>query len=248
MRFVAYAEVAIFARVLIGALLLRNSLLAPLFYAHFCRLRFYMSSFTREAFSHVGAKLDEATTHNACPPVVRKAYVMGTDVVSASLRPSWCAVDAKLTRSADLEIRKHCPLRARPGRSRRRRRRSCRRKRRCCTRSCWRAPLSLARSLCSCCDALSRDDAAAGSEQMVDGAGRLQTGRTVMTPVSGRSEGSGHFSTSLSTLDENHDANSFFVQERDGPRENESLQMMSARGLDERERVVTRTEASGDVE
>ena len=92
MRFVAYAEVAIFARVLIGALLLRNSLLAPLFYAHFCRLRFYMSSFTREAFSHVGAKLDEATTHNACPPVVRKAYVMGTDVVSASLRPLFFAL------------------------------------------------------------------------------------------------------------------------------------------------------------
>lgn len=88
MRFVAYAEVAIFARVLLGALLLRNSLLAPLFYAHFCRLRFYMSSFTREAFSHVGRKMDEATTHQACPPVVRKAYVMGTDVVSCPSAPS----------------------------------------------------------------------------------------------------------------------------------------------------------------
>lgn len=82
MRFVAYSEVAIFARVLLGAAILRNSLLAPLFYAHFCRLRFYMSSFTRDAFQHVGGKLDEATTHASCPPVVRKVYLMGIDLIS----------------------------------------------------------------------------------------------------------------------------------------------------------------------
>lgn len=81
MRFVAYSEVAIFLRVLLGAAVLRNSLLAPLFYAHFCRLRFYMSSFTRDAFQHVGARLDWATTHPSCPPVVRKVYLMGIDLI-----------------------------------------------------------------------------------------------------------------------------------------------------------------------
>ncbi|EPQ27359.1 uncharacterized protein PFL1_05279 [Pseudozyma flocculosa PF-1] len=82
MRFVAYAEVAIFARVLFGALLFRNSLLAPLFYAHFLRLRFYMSSFTRAAFQHVKTVLDGYTQHQSCPPVVRKAYLTLTDLIS----------------------------------------------------------------------------------------------------------------------------------------------------------------------
>lgn len=82
MRFVAYAEVAIFARVLFGALLFRNSLMAPLFYAHFLRLRFYMSSFTRAAFQHVKTVLDGYTQHQSCPPVVRKAYLTLTDLIS----------------------------------------------------------------------------------------------------------------------------------------------------------------------
>lgn len=82
MRFVAYAEVAIFARVLFGALLFRNSLMAPLFYAHFLRLRFYMSSFTRAAFQHVKSILDGYTQHQSCPPVVRKAYLTLTDLIS----------------------------------------------------------------------------------------------------------------------------------------------------------------------
>lgn len=82
MRFVAYAEVAIFARVLFGALLFRNSLMAPLFYAHFLRLRFYMSTFTRTAFQHVKSILDGYTQHQSCPPVVRKAYLTLTDLIS----------------------------------------------------------------------------------------------------------------------------------------------------------------------
>lgn len=81
MRFVAYAEVAIFARVLFGALLFRNSLMAPLFYAHFLRLRFYMSSFTRAAFQRVKGVMDGWVSHQSCPPVVRKAYLTLTDLV-----------------------------------------------------------------------------------------------------------------------------------------------------------------------
>lgn len=82
MRFVAYSEVAIFARVLFGAILFKNSLLAPLFYAHFLRLRFYMSSFTRGAFQHVGSVLDGYTQHPSCPPAVRRGYLMLTDLIS----------------------------------------------------------------------------------------------------------------------------------------------------------------------
>lgn len=82
MRFVAYSEVAIFLRILLGALFLRNSLLAPLLYAHFLRLRFYMSSFTRTSFQNVGAFLDHQTTRPECPPVVRRAYLTVMDVVN----------------------------------------------------------------------------------------------------------------------------------------------------------------------
>lgn len=82
MRFVSYAEVAIFARVFVGALLFRNSLIAPLLYAHFLRLRFYMSSFTRAAFQHVRSELDSMTQNPSCPPVVRKGYLTLTDLVS----------------------------------------------------------------------------------------------------------------------------------------------------------------------
>ena len=82
MRFVSYAEVVIFVRVLFGALLLRNSLLAPLLYAHFLCLRFYMSSFTRAAFQHVRSELDQMTQNPSCPPVVRKGYLMVTDLVT----------------------------------------------------------------------------------------------------------------------------------------------------------------------
>lgn len=82
MRFVSYAEVVIFLRTFVGALLFRNSLLAPLLYAHFLRLRFYMSSFTRAAFQHVRSELDALTQNPSCPPPVRKGYLMLTDLVT----------------------------------------------------------------------------------------------------------------------------------------------------------------------
>lgn len=81
MRFVAYSEVLVFVRVLVGAVLLRNSLLAPLLYVHFLRLRFYMSSFTRTSFQHVGGVMDGVTSRSECPPFVRKAYLTLMDLV-----------------------------------------------------------------------------------------------------------------------------------------------------------------------
>lgn len=117
MRFVAYAEVAIFAWVLFGALLFRNSLLAPLFYAHFLRLRFYMSSFTRAAFQHVGAVLDGYTQHPSCPPAVRRAYLMVTDLVRIG-RPGCARCDHVLIipfAATDFSLCKYGPLDAEPG-------------------------------------------------------------------------------------------------------------------------------------
>lgn len=82
MRFVAYSEVFVFARILLGAVTFRNSLLAPLLYAHFLRLRFYMSSFTRASFQHVGGVLDNLTQKPECPSVVRKGYLTLMDLVN----------------------------------------------------------------------------------------------------------------------------------------------------------------------
>lgn len=82
MRFVSYSEVAIFVRLLVGAILLRNSLLAPLIFAHFLRLRFYMSSFTRASWQAVGGQLDAWTQRSECPPVVRRAYLTLMDLLS----------------------------------------------------------------------------------------------------------------------------------------------------------------------
>lgn len=82
MRIVAYAELAIFVRLLLGALLLRNSLLAPLLFAHFLRFRFVMSSFTRQAFTNVQTHLDTYSRDPRCPDPVRKAYLTTRDLLA----------------------------------------------------------------------------------------------------------------------------------------------------------------------
>lgn len=82
MKLVSYSEVVLFVRLLFGAVLLRNSLLAPLIFAHFLRLRFYMSSFTRSAWQQVGQTLDRQTSRPECPPVARRAYLTLLDLVN----------------------------------------------------------------------------------------------------------------------------------------------------------------------
>jgi len=47
MRFVSYSEVIIFIRVLFGAILFRNSLLAPLLASHVLRCNMFVLSSTR---------------------------------------------------------------------------------------------------------------------------------------------------------------------------------------------------------
>jgi transmembrane protein 33 len=60
MKLVAYVELVIFARVLFGLLLWRNSLLMPIVYAVFLRMRYFQSPFTRQAFATVDAAILQA--------------------------------------------------------------------------------------------------------------------------------------------------------------------------------------------
>ena len=74
MRVVAYAELLIFVRVVLGALTFQNSLLAPIVYAHFLRLRFYMSKFTQRAVGHVTSLIDGYARKQGTPPVVLQVW------------------------------------------------------------------------------------------------------------------------------------------------------------------------------
>lgn len=81
MRVVAYAEVVILLRLLLGAVLLQNSLLAPLLFAHFLRFRYVMSSFTRQAIDHVDSTLGAYNRDPRNPDIVRKAFLTGRDLI-----------------------------------------------------------------------------------------------------------------------------------------------------------------------
>jgi len=59
MKVVAYAELLILVRVVLGAMTFQNSLLSPLIYAHFLRQRYYQSAFTRESISVTAAWIDK---------------------------------------------------------------------------------------------------------------------------------------------------------------------------------------------
>lgn len=58
MKVVAYAELVIFVRVVLGAVTFQNSLLSPLIYGHFLRQRYYQSAFTREAFTATATRIN----------------------------------------------------------------------------------------------------------------------------------------------------------------------------------------------
>jgi hypothetical protein len=74
MKVVAYTEIFILARVIIGALMFRNSFVTPIFYAHFIRMRFFQSTFTREAIVGVTGKIDEYANRPDVPPSVRQGW------------------------------------------------------------------------------------------------------------------------------------------------------------------------------
>ncbi|KAI0757235.1 hypothetical protein C8Q80DRAFT_1265188 [Daedaleopsis nitida] len=74
MRAVAFTELAILARVLVGAVTFRISLVSPIIYAHFVRQRYYQSKFTREAIALVHARINGFVTSPGKPPVLAQVY------------------------------------------------------------------------------------------------------------------------------------------------------------------------------
>lgn len=72
MRVTAFAELLILLRVFLGALTFQNSLLTPIFYAHFVRQRYYHSQFTRESLLKVNAYIDSHV--QSLPPVVKQVW------------------------------------------------------------------------------------------------------------------------------------------------------------------------------
>ena len=81
MRIVAFIELAIMARVFFGALLFRNSLLMPLFYAHFLRQRYYQSHFTRLACSFVKSRVDDFVRRPGQNPTIVQVWDKFTMIV-----------------------------------------------------------------------------------------------------------------------------------------------------------------------
>jgi len=69
MKVVAYTELAIMARLIVGIILRRNSFGAPIFFAHFLRQRYYQSPFTRETTKRVTLFIDGQIVPRL-PPIV----------------------------------------------------------------------------------------------------------------------------------------------------------------------------------
>lgn len=77
MKAVAYIELVILIRVLLGALTLRNSLLSPVVYAHFLRQRYYQSAFTRDALAVTSAWIDAFVRRPGNPPMLVQIWEKG---------------------------------------------------------------------------------------------------------------------------------------------------------------------------
>ncbi|TFY78681.1 hypothetical protein EWM64_g5334 [Hericium alpestre] len=74
MKVVAYTEVLILIRVLLGALTLQNSFLTPIAYAHFVRMRYFQSTFTKEAIHTLTWTIDGYVSKPEAPPVLLQVW------------------------------------------------------------------------------------------------------------------------------------------------------------------------------
>ncbi|PFH46986.1 hypothetical protein AMATHDRAFT_68611 [Amanita thiersii Skay4041] len=74
MGVVAFAEIVILVRVLLGAITFQNSFLMPLVYAHFLRQRYYHSAFTRDAFAATAKYIDGYAQRPTTPPIARQVW------------------------------------------------------------------------------------------------------------------------------------------------------------------------------
>ncbi|KAK7064407.1 hypothetical protein R3P38DRAFT_3383018 [Favolaschia claudopus] len=74
MKVVAYTELVIFVRVLVGAITFQNSLLSPIIYVHFVRQRYYQSAFTREAIGGATNYIDTFVRKPGNPPMLVQVW------------------------------------------------------------------------------------------------------------------------------------------------------------------------------
>ncbi|GAA5913380.1 uncharacterized protein JCM6883_003058 [Sporobolomyces salmoneus] len=83
MLFVAYIEVGlVFGRILLGAITFQNSLLTPLIFGHFLRLRYYLSPPTRTAFGWLNGRVEHhIVKNNSVPAVAKKGVVMIRELI-----------------------------------------------------------------------------------------------------------------------------------------------------------------------
>lgn len=92
MKVVAYTELVIFVRVVLGAVTFQNSLLSPIIYAHFLRQRYYQSAFTREAIAATTKRIDAFVRKPGNPPMAvqvwDKIQMLGERWVGNALAPN----------------------------------------------------------------------------------------------------------------------------------------------------------------
>ncbi|GAA5951291.1 hypothetical protein JCM3765_002436 [Sporobolomyces pararoseus] len=83
MLFVAYLEVIlVFSRILLGAITFQNSLLTPLIFGHFLRLRYYLSPPTRKAFSWLNQQVEHYLIKNqSVPELVKKGVTVLRELI-----------------------------------------------------------------------------------------------------------------------------------------------------------------------
>ncbi|KAG6866807.1 hypothetical protein C0991_008743 [Blastosporella zonata] len=74
MRIVAYTELVILARVVIGAVTFQTALISPLIFAHFLRQRYYQSAFTRDAIAFTNAHIDKFVRKPGNPSAVVQVW------------------------------------------------------------------------------------------------------------------------------------------------------------------------------
>jgi transmembrane protein 33 len=74
MRIVAFTEIVILIRVILGALILQNSFLTPLIFAHFLRMRYFQSQFTKDSVHRVTYVIDGYVNRPGMPPVAVQGW------------------------------------------------------------------------------------------------------------------------------------------------------------------------------
>jgi hypothetical protein len=81
MQAVAYTEVAILVRVVLGLFFFQNSFLTPILFAHFLRQRYYHSTFTREVLASLDARVTGLLANPSIPPIAVTVYTQAKGMV-----------------------------------------------------------------------------------------------------------------------------------------------------------------------